>query len=42
MMHGSFENTTYKDHIEILISASEMLEGSGACSPRKFGMIDAI
>ena len=23
-------------HIEIIISATEMLEGSGACSPRKF------
>ena len=23
-------------HIEIMISATEMLEGSGACSPRRF------
>ena len=29
-------------HIEIIISATEMLGGSGTCSSKNFEMIDAI
>ena len=29
-------------HIEIMISATEMLGGPGTCSPQKIEMIDAI